>query len=611
MNTQQTMLKAFLTLLLITIFFGALSAQHLPIATNFRHAYQSHTRSTSGAPGPAYWQNTGKYKINVNFNPSTRLLDGHTSIDYINNSPDTLKYLILKLYPNLYQSGSMRNSPIVPADISSGVTIKSLQFNNKAAKHRILGTNMYLQGIQLLPGQHAQLDIDYNYTLNQTSFMRTGQVDTGAFVIAYFFPRVTVYDDIDGWNDYPYLGKEEFYNDYCDFSVDITIPDKYAVWATGELTNANEVYHPNIIKRLSAVTDTVTDIIKPIDWQSQAVVKSNHWHFEAQHVTDFAFTASNHYSWKAASIIVDPATKRWVQANAVFNPAHTSFEPVATYVKNIVNIISHTAPGIPFPYPHATVFEGLDAMEYPMMVNNLPFEGLEAVQFTVHEVFHTLFPFYVASNETKYSFMDEGFATFSEFALLDQMQSGYTGDYDLSPVNNTAGSDIDMPIMTPTAQLYGKARFSNKDLKPALGLQYVKELLGDALFYKAVRHYINQWHGKHPTPYDMFACLNQGAGTNLDWFWQNWFFEKNIPDLGISKVTSKSISISRVGAAMVPVHLAIVYTDGTKEKITRKIDCWKNNEKTVTIHTKKAIASAILGDSLDTDVDPGNNRFGQ
>jgi hypothetical protein len=602
--------KTILTLLLLTILTSHISAQQLPVATNFKHAYVTQTRTTTGAPGKNYWQNTGKYNIKVNFNPSTRELTGAEGIDYTNNSPDTLTTLVIKLYPNLYQAQSMRNMPVSPNDLTTGMTISALRLGNKEIKHRIIGTNMYLRDLQILPGQSTHLDISFNYTLNRTSFIRTGQVDTGAFVIAYFYPRIAVYDDIDGWNDYPYIGREEFYNDYCDFSVDITIPANYACWATGTLTNPEEVYHPNILRRLSGLTDTITDIIRPADWQTNTVLTgTGHWHYEATNVTDFTFTTSNHYNWQASTIEVDPTTKRCVQANTVFNSKN--FEPLATYLRKIIHIISYTAPGIPFPYPHETIFEGLDAMEYPMMVNNMPFDGLDAVQFTMHEVYHTIFPFYVGSNETKYSFMDEGFATYAEFMLLKDMQTGITGNYDLSPVDESAGTDIDMPIMTPTAQLYGKARFSNKDLKPALGLRYVNELLGDELFYKAVRHYISQWQGKHPTPYDMFASLNEGAGTNLNWFWQNWFFEKNIPDLAIDKVTSKSITIKRVGEGMVPIHLTVTYTDGTTTSLTRNISCWKNNQHTVTFHIKKTIAAITLGDGYDADADHSNNRFGK
>lgn len=610
------MSKTCLTLVILSFLVGSVHGQPLPIAVNFQRSYQQHTRSTDGPPGKAYWQNGGKYAIQVNFNPESRELLGTEGIDYFNNSPDTLKRLVFKLYPNFYQAQAMRNTPVSPDDLTKGVTIRDMQLDSVAIpekKRVIRGTNMYVTGVRVLPGQHVHFDVAFNYFLNKTSFMRTGQVDTGAFMIAYFFPRIAVYDDIDGWNEYPYMGKEEFYNDYCDFSVDITVPGNYAVWATGELQNATAVYQPAILQRVQKALagDSVIDIIRPADWRNKTVLQaaaSHHWKFEAKQVVDFAFAISDHYVWKAAGVQVD--VKRRAQANAVYNPAHTSFEPVAGYVRKTMDIISHKIPAVPFPYPHATVFEGLDAMEYPMMVNNMPFEGLEAVQFTVHEVFHTLFPFYVGSNETKYSFMDEGWATYSEFMLLKDMDTDFKDEYDMSAINKTAGMDIDVPIMTPTAQLYGAARFSDKDLKPALGFRYLQELLGDEKLYKALRYYMNQWQGKHPTPYDFFACMNKGAGMNLDWFWQNWYFEKNVPDLGIEKVTANSVVVARVGAGMVPVHLEITYTDGSTEWINRSIDCWKNGERKITLsfNGKKKVAGVKLGTDYDADVDLSNNK---
>lgn len=609
------MSKFSLALVIISFLYGRLCGQHLPVAVNFKKSYQQQSRSIDGSPGMNYWQNGAKYAIRVNFNPDTRALAGSEGIDYYNNSPDTLRKVIFKLYPNLYQAQAMRNVPIAADDLTKGVSIQNMQLDSVsiAEKKRVIrGTNMYVTGLHILPGQHVHFEVDFNYTLNKTSFMRTGQVDTGAYMIAYFFPRIAVYDDIDGWNEYPYMGKEEFYNDYCDFSVDLTVPGNYAVWATGELQNATKVYQPGILQRIQQALagDSVIDIISTADWENHEVLvpgASHHWLFEAKNVTDFAFALSRHYIWKAAGVQVEE--NRRVQANAVYNPLHHSFEPVVNYIRKTIDVISHHTPGVPFPYPHETVFEGLDAMEYPMMVNNLPFEGLEAVQFTIHEVYHTLFPFYVGSNETKYSFMDEGWATYSEFMLLKEMGTDFKDEYDLRSINESAGTDIDMPIMTPTAQLYGAARFSNKDLKPALGFRYLHELLGDDLLNKALRYYVSQWNGKHPTPYDFFACMNKGAGMNLDWFWQNWYFEKNVPDLGIDKVTGNSVVIARVGAGMVPVHVEVTYTDGRKEQISRPVDCWKDGKRKLTLPftAKKKVACIRLGDDYDADVDRANN----
>jgi hypothetical protein len=277
-----------------------------------------------------------------------------------------------------------------------------------------------------------------------------------------------------------------------------------------------------------------------------------------------------------------------------------------------VSTISYNFPKVPFPYPHITIFDGLDAMEYPMMVNNLPFkEPMEIVQFTVHEVFHTLFPFYVGTNETKYSFMDEGLATLSEIVLPSFIAPEVPMDLNVSEINASVGTDFDNPIVTLTPQLNKRSRYSNKDLKPAIGFYYVREMLGDEKFAEALRYFIDNWKGKHPTPYDLFNCINTKAGTNLNWFWNNWFFNNISPDLAIGQVSKTSIEIKKVGVGIVPIHLKVIYEDGEEELINRDISCWAkgNDVYTIKLTAGAKIDKVILGNNFDVDIDMSNNIF--
>jgi hypothetical protein len=611
--------------LLFSVFVsGQLYAQQeLPISTNLKKTYANHTRNLNGSPGSSYWQNTANYNVIVSFTPETRMLTGTVGIHYQNNSPDTLKKLVIKLYPNLYQKQAMRNKEIAPADLTNGVDIKSFQLDGKyvEAKNQVTrGTNLFIKGVEIMPGQSSSITTAFSYYLNEGSFIRTGQVDPGAYVIAYFFPRIAVYDDIDGWNEYPYVGKEEFYNDFCSFSVQVTIPGTFQCWATGDLMNTEEVYQPEFVERIARATrgDEIVDIIDPENIKRFEITKpnpTNTWKFKAENVTDFAFTISNHFVWKSTSVVVDSKSQRRTRVDAVYNNEHAAYAPVINYARKTVALISNKIPGIPFPYTHQTIFEGLDATEYPMLVNNLPFENEECVAFTAHEIFHALFPFYVGNNETKYSFLDEGWATFAELTLSPLLDPKLEGAYDISSLNNSAGSDQDVPIMTLTPQLYGNARFSNKDLKPALGFYYLREMLGDSVFLKGLRYYINQWQGKHPTPYDFFACMNAGSGRNLNWFWKNWFFEKSVPDLAITKVDVQKrrckIEVTNIGGAIVPVHLTVHYTDGTTQSISSSIACWIKGNKTMTAEVKSnvQIEKIVLGNPYDADIDPKNNVF--
>lgn len=610
----------FLSLLSINSF----SQDLLPIPINHKAAFAGHTRDAGGLPGRVYWQNSGDYQIKIIFDPSTRLLSGSVLIRYINNSPDTLKKIQFKLYPNLYQGGAVRTMPINSKDLSDGVFIKRISINAEPVNaNRIVtrGTNMYVRDCAVLPGAVTEVAIDYAYTLNQSSFIRTGQIDAGSFFIAYFFPRIAVYDDIEGWDEYPYTGREEFYYDYGDFECEITVPGDYLVWSTGELVNSEEVLNRKIIDRIDSAShqNLVVNVVSDVDLEAKSISRNkekNTWIFQAKNISDMAFAVSNHFIWKSTSVVVDSATNRRTRVDAVYNPLHKKFDQIIDYAQRTVALMSHDFPKVAFPYSHMTIVEGLDAMEYPMMVNCIPFEDdSQAVELTAHEIFHTFFPFYVGLNETKYSFIDEGLATLSEFTLHKSIAPSIPMSYDISPVNKTAGADYDVPIITLTPQLTGKARYSNKDLKPALGFHYVKEMIGEEKFSAALRSFMTAWQGKHPQPYDFFNCMNKGAGIDLNWFWRDWFYNKIAPDLAISKVNSNGaydvIEIRKVGAGMVPVHLFIIYSDGSSESRSSNISCWSKGNEFVRFkgQQNKSISQVKLGNEFDADIDKSNNSW--
>ncbi|HMG11081.1 MAG TPA: hypothetical protein VK609_21355, partial [Mucilaginibacter sp.] len=272
--------KKLLTIVLLSGSTLSYAQVKLPIAVNLQNTYLKGTRTTGGAPGKNYWQNTADYTIKVSFNPQNLNLSGTVTIDYINNSPDTLTKVQFKLYPNLYKKGVIRDMPVEAKDLTDGVQIQSLSIDNQlqdSTKRKIDGTNMMLHVQPILPKQHVHFDIAYAYTLNKTSHVRTGQIDSGAFFVAYFFPRIAVYDDIDGWNQYPYLGSQEFYNDFCHFNAEITVPGNYQVWATGNLKNTDEVYQPKYAKLITqaGTSDQVTDIITQADVKAGNITKNN------------------------------------------------------------------------------------------------------------------------------------------------------------------------------------------------------------------------------------------------------------------------------------------------------------------------------------------------
>lgn len=608
--------------LLCCITQAGLAQNALPVPRNIQKAFDQGTRSTSGQPGKNYWQNSAAYDLRIRFNPANRLVSGEADIVYTNHSPDTLRQLHLKLYPNYYQRGSMRLSSVDSADLTDGVQFDRLDINGQPrdrAKLHQRGTEMMLPIPALMPGQEVKLSLAYSYPLNKGSHMRTGEIDPGAWFLAYFFPRIAVYDDVDGWNRHPYLGTQEFYNDFCDFNLAVTVPRDYVVWATGDLQNCTEVLALKYCQRLAIAeqTDGESDIIDSFDLEAGGITMpraENTFRFAARHVTDMAVAISNHYLWKASSVVVDPATNRRTRVDAVFNPAHKDFYEVIHFARKTVDAMSYRFPKWPFPYPHITVFDGLDQMEYPMMVNDNPLESrTETIELTDHEIFHTMFPFYMGTNETKHGWMDEGWATIGEWLITPMIDSSILDTYSVDNYERMGGLDSDLPVMTPSTQQYGRTLSVNSYPKPALGYLYVKDMLGDELFFKGLHHYIRTWQGKHPIPYDFFNCINAGSGVNLDWFWRRWFFENGYPDLALGRFTDskkeKVLTVENKGGKPLPVNLTVTYTDGSSEKIHRSAAIWEKGNGTAEVKWAgaKTVKEIKLADPFVPDVERKDN----
>jgi hypothetical protein len=595
----------------------ATAQAQLPIPLNVQTAIDKGTRTPTGQPGAHYWQNKADYTISVKFDPQTRLVFGHETIVYTNNSPDTLKQLLFKLYPNLYKKGAERMQAIKEEDLTEGVSVTNMTIDGQPiSTNPVPGTEMPTRTTPLTPGKTLQVALDFSYTLNKGSHIRTGAIDSGAFFIAYFFPRIAVYDDIDGWNRNPYLGHLEFYNDFCNFNVEVTVPGDYLVWATGDCSNRRDILSPAVNARIdqAETKDAIVTIIDTTDLARKDFLHhadSNTWKFQANDVTDFVFAVANHYMWKASSLVVDPSTGRRTRVDAAFNPVHKDYFEVIDFARKTVESMSYRFPAWPYPYPHETVFDGLDQMEYPMMVNDNPLDSkADAIELTDHEIFHTMFPFYMGVNETKYAWMDEGWASIGEWLISPMIDSSIVDEYGVSAVSALSGRDVDQPIVTLSTNEGSASYFINAYPKPAMGYFYVKDMLGDSLFLKGLHQYIADWHGKHPIPTDFFCSMNRGSGRNLDWFWKRWFYDGGYPDLGIKTVTS-TVEIVNIGGRPLPIDLNIEFKDGTTKKIHRSIAVWEKGNTTVLIPigSQKPIKKITLGDVHTPDSRPADNVY--
>jgi aminopeptidase N len=251
-----------------------------------------------------------------------------------------------------------------------------------------------------------------------------------------------------------------------------------------------------------------------------------------------------------------------------------------------------------------------------MMVNDNPLEDKdESIELTDHEIFHTMFPFYMGINETKYGWMDEGWATFGEWVISPEIDSSIVDDYGVVPYEGAAGTEEDLPIVTLSTQQNGTSYFLNSYPKPAFGYLYIRDMLGDQLFTKALHYYITLWKGKHPMPFDFFNCMNEGSGQNMNWFWKRWYFDDGVPDLGISNVSHKgkkySILITNKGGKPLPVDVTVYFTDSTTQTIHKSIDCWKEGNSIVTLpfYSVKKIKKLELGSTYVPDSNKSDNTY--
>ena len=555
------------------------------------------------------------------------MVEGAEIITYYNNSPDTLKQLIIRLYPDFYKKGNLRDHAIDVEDESDGVVIEKLIVNDstldvskKSKKVFHSGTNVTAKCHPILPKQISKLEIIWHYTLNKGSHERMGQVDDGTYFIAYCFPRIVVYDDVDGWDRNKYLGNNESYFDFGNFNAEITVPKNYVVWATGELQNASEVFKEGIVNKinLASSSEKIINVIDSIDLKNKNVTISNKWNtfkFKASNVPDFTFAISNHYIWQSSSMIVDATKNRKAIINTAFNQKHKDYFLVHNFSRKTVEVMSFDFPGVPYPYPHITVFDGLDQMEYPMMVNDNPSPNSEyCIELTDHEIFHTLFPFYMGTNQTKYAWMDEGWATIGEWYISPKIDSTLEDDYGVEAVRESSGRDWDVPLIINSTEMK-QSYFVNAYPKPGLIYWYLKDMLGDELFRKSIQQYMNNWNGKHPIPWDFFNSVNVASSIDLNWFWKAWFYDFGSIDLAIKNVLKKDsgyeVTIEMKGTKPVPIYLNASFEDGTKKQFHQSAMAWKNGNKefTVSINANKPISKIVLKNTYVPDVNEKDNSY--
>jgi len=606
----------------------AASAQQLYMPRAVKQAYESGTRSPAGRPGPKYWQNHGRYTIAVTALPRDRTVRGTERIVYFNRSPDTLKALNFKLFLNIHKPGAPRNGGADSLYLTPGVTVSNFTVNGQPVPWRSANTftnHRVMLPSALVPGDSVTLALDWNYEISREAG-REGMIDSTTWFLAYFYPRVAVYDDYNGWDTMEFTDGQEFYSDFNDYDVTVKVPANYVVWGTGTLVNADEVLQPSVLQRFRASfgSDTTIRVATRADFAARVVTAPgpvNSWHFRATNVPDVAFNLSDHYDWDAGSVIVDDATNRRASVQAAYNDTAADYHHMVRFASHALGWLSHNWPGVPYPYEKTTVVQGPAGMEYPMMANDESYADTVFSAFVAeHEIAHTYFPFYMGINETRYGFMDEGWATTFEYLinlanLGEERATDFFKQFRVNGWINDPSPLEDLPIVTPADVLKGAAYGNNAYGKPALGYLALKDLLGDATFKRALHGFMDRWHGKHPIPWDFFNTVNNLTGRDLNWFFEAWYFDNSYIDLAVRGVTRTAngyrVALENIGGMPAPVDVVVSYADGTSQAFHQTPAIWQANvqKALVTIPARRPVMSVKLDHGIWMDADTKNDSW--
>jgi len=573
-------------------------------------------RSASGAPGPRYWQQRADYALEATLDTATNILRGTGHIYYVNRSPDALDYVWVQLDQNLFAPGSisgvLNQPPLLFAggvvfDFSGkgfvgGITVDRFAAAGRPLTTKIFGTMMRVELPRPLgPDLRITFDIAWHFPIPPYGGGRMGRVGSRFYELGQWYPRMAVYDDVHGWNTLPFLGAGEFYLEFGDFDVSLTVPAGFMVTATGALANPTVIRTPQERARLARVF-TSSEVVQVITRQdaianaTRRVPGTRTWRFTASGVRDFAWAAGSGLRWDASvwdGILVQtfyhPEATPWEEANAMLRFALRHFSGALGQ----------------YPWPQISGVEGLiEGMEYPMVIYCPSLQKREDQYWVLmHELGHQWFPMQVGSDERRYPWMDEGFNTFADYDAAEAFFKGTAyGDTVrrelLGAYAATAIPGSEQPMITKpdeVRQLYWTAY-----QKPALMLSILREaVVGREEFDRALREYVRRWKGKHPQPADFFRTMSNLTGRDLDWFWRNWIYTTARLDQAVDSVRAGSdsafIYLSNRGQMVLPVTLELRYADGSTETRNLPVEMWDLGSRfTYRLATAKRLSNVVI-----------------
>ncbi len=569
----------------IVVFSAALLLPILGMAQNrsadkFKQLYEELPtpnlyRTAGGAPGHAYYQQRADYVISVELDDTIQAINGEETITYTNNSPDRLEYVWLQLDQNMRAKGSMTDKTALSSldsrtsfatlerlhnDFDGGFKIEYVRDrNNKDMSFTINNTMMRVDPPSpIKPGEKLVLKIKWWYNINDRMKIggRSGyeyfeEDDNYLYTIAQFFPRMAVYNDVEGWQNKQFLGNGEFALPFGDYVVNITVPADHLVAATGELQNASKILPKAKQDLLKKAANSKEPVI--IYTQEEAIerekTKSSDkktWTFKASNVRDFGWASSRKFIWDAQGVSFGSRT---VMAMSMYpkegNPLWEQYSTRA--IVHTLNVYSKYT--FDYPYPVAwSIHADRIGMEYPMICFNFGRPEKDGtysdrikygmIGVIIHEVGHNYFPMIVNSDERQWTWMDEGLNSFLQYLAEQEWEEGYPSRRGpaYSMVDYMKG-EIDglQPIMTNSESITQLG--NNAYGKPAAGLNILREtIMGRELFDYAFKMYAQRWMFKHPSPADFFRTMEDASAVDLDWFWRGWFYSNDFVDQDLAGV---------------------------------------------------------------------------
>ncbi len=565
---------------------------------HYKMAIDKKTRTHKGEPGKNYWINRARYNIEATLAPETNILQANAELTYINQSPDTLEQLVLKLRQNLHQEGTIRNRPV---DITGGITFTKVAVDGRALLSRnrrnksgyaIIGTLMYVDlKYPLPPGEEAFLEFDWQFKIPEPKNPRMGQ-DGEVYFLGYWYPQFAVYDDVYGWDDEPYLGNGEFYMDFADYDVKITVPEGWIVAATGELQNPSKVLSDDVLRQLNLAkqVDTVITVVgRDKQFPGLSTKKSENgvltWHFKASNSRDFAFGASERFNWDV--IKAKTGNGKTTLVNSFYRWGTSSWSRSAEFAKFSLEYLSQAIS--PYPFSQLSIVEGIipGGMEYPMIT----LIGGRRSNFTLfavifHEIAHMWFPMMVSQDEKNFTWMDEGLVTYFTNEGKDaffKTSKSWPLERDRYTRFAKKGMEVEISRHADRFPVFGMARRSAGYGKPALMLRALKGILGEEKFNQTIQAYFTTWKGKHPYPYDFFNLVEKAYGEDMDWFWTPMIYETWHVDQAILSVDTSgsktNILISDKGLIPLPVFLRLTDTLNQHTELKLPVDMWLNGKR--------------------------------